>query len=270
MNDRFEPMSAVVDDQSVSAVAAKPLHSIGGIVLATFFGGPFGGSVAMALNYSRLKSPAAARLSWITGLVASTAYFFAITTIPDKILDSLPNLIFIIPQLIAVYLAANHFQSAQIVEHERAGGAIASGWRSCGVGLLSLPVSLAVFFGVVFLAFPAPGTLFQSGNDELFYTGDATVDDAKRLAEALKEVGYFGGDGVSVDLSESEGHQTVTFVVQDGAWNDNELIEAFQQIGLILLEHGFADPITIQLSDELVEVQKTLTVTRPPEETPPI
>lgn len=269
MDQSIEPSPAVANERTATVAVSKPLHSIGGIVLATFFGGPFGGSVAMALNYSRLGSPAASRLTWIIGLVASTVYFSAITVIPQSVLDSLPNFLFIIPQLVALYLAASYFQTEQIQEHERAGGAIASGWRSCGLGLLALPVSLAVFFGVLIFAYPAPGTLFQSENDELFYTGDATVEDAKRLAGVLKEAGYFGGDGVSVVLSESEGRQTVTFVVQDGAWNDNQLIDAFQQMGHIILDHDFDEPLTIELSNELMEVQKTLTVTRPQEEPPP-
>lgn len=270
MSHNNELASVFAEDQSAAAITTKPLYSIGGIVLATFFGGPFGGSVAMALNYSRMQSPAAARLSWITGLIASTVYFFVITAIPENVLDSLPNLLLIIPQLIAVYLAASYFQSAQLTEHERAGGRMASGWKSCGIGLLSLPVSLAVLFGVLLLAYPSPGTRFPSENDEIFYTGDATAEDAARLANALKEVGYFGGEGVSVVLSESDDRQTITFVVQDGAWNDNELIEAFQQVGREILEHDFAEPLTVELCNDLMEVQKTITVTREREEAPPI
>lgn len=240
---------------------SRPLHSTGGIVLATFFGGPLGGSVALAINYSRLGFPSSSRASWLVGLIASAAYFFAITRLPDAALDAIPNLVFIVPQLFGMYVIANWLQGRTIADHLQNGGTLCSGWKSCGLGLLCLPVSLAVLAGVVLLAFQGPGTLYQSGNDEIFYAGEATQDDAERLAAVLRDCGYFGNDGVTVVLSESTGHHTIQFVVQDGAWNDPDVTNGIRVIAWDIITGGFSDPLTVELCDETLTVKKSITVT---------
>ncbi|MBL8810883.1 MAG: hypothetical protein JNM43_11955 [Planctomycetaceae bacterium] len=244
-----------------TAQDSRPLHSAGGIVLATFLGGPFGGSVALAINYSRLGSPGASRASWLVGLIASAAYFFAITRIPNSVLDSIPNLVFIAPQLLAMFLIANWLQGRLITDHQQNGGQLCSGWKSCGIGLLCLPVSLAVLAGVVLLALAGLGTHYQSGNDEIFYSGEATEEDAARLAAVLRQSGYFGGDGVSVVLSETAGRHTVQFVVQDGAWNDPEVNNGIRVIARDIISGGFSDPLIVEFCDDTLAVRNTMTVT---------
>ncbi len=247
---------------------SRPLHSTGGVVLATFPGGPFGGSVALAVNYSRLGFPSSSRASWLVGLIASAAYFFAIIRIPDAVLDAIPNLVFIVPQLFVMYVIANWLQGRTIADHLRNGGTHCSGWKSCGLGLLCLPVSLAMLAGVVLLSFPAPGTLYQSGNDEIYYGGEATQDDAERLASVLGDCGFFGNQGVTVVLSESTGQHTIQFVVQDGAWNDPDVTNGIREIARDIITGGFSDPLTVELCDDTLSVQNSFTVTASEVEAP--
>ena len=55
--------------------------------------------------------------------------------------------------------------------------------------------------------------------DEVFYSGSATKDQATALGNALKGDGYFQDKGVTVLLDKESSGTTISFVVKDGFWN---------------------------------------------------
>ena len=181
-----------------------------------------------------------------------------IFAIPEDV--NIPNKGFYIPQLIIVYAIANTIQGHHIRRHIRDGGTVASAWRSVGIGLLCLPLVLGAVFGVAFLLEPSFGTVVEFGNDEVYYAGDATEDDARKLAGILKDIEFFGAGGASVRLESSSGQYTVSFVLVENAWDDPEIVDAFRDIGHSLAESGFSKPLTIQLCDDDFAAQEILTI----------
>lgn len=141
--------------------------------------------------------------------------------------------------------------------------ASASGWGSVGIGLLCLPFAFAVIFSVYDEAFPVEesyGTVVKFGNDEIYFTGDATEEDAQKLARVLQEIQFFGSGEASVKIDSSAARYTISFVLADKAWKDSEIVDAFKDIGRSLVKSGFATPLTIKLCNDHFESRETLVI----------
>jgi hypothetical protein len=234
------------------------LHPVRGVVWAAFWGSLIAAGIIMAINYSRMGRHAAARITVVVAVMATAALCALIFAIPEDV--DIPNSAFVIPQLIVAYAIANALQGDDIRDHSAQGGIVASAWPSVGIGLLCLPFVLGAIFGIAFLVEPSYGTVIEFGNDEVYYAGDATEEDARELARVLQEVGCFGSGGVSVRLESSSARYTVSFVLVEDAWDDPEIVLAFSDIGNTLTESGLPTPLVIQLCDECFAVQKTLTI----------
>ncbi len=110
---------------------------------------------------------------------------------------------------------------------------------------------------------PSFGTVVEFGNDEVYYSGDATEADARKLAGVLREIEFFGTGGASVRLESSSGRHTVSFVLGDNAWDDAETVDAFRDIGRTLAETAFSPPLKIQLCDEYFTPHEAITIPSP-------
>jgi len=243
-------------------VKSFTLHPVRGVVWAAFWGTPVAAGIVMAINYSRLGKKTAALLAVAIAVVATLALIAVLAVIPEDL--NIPNFVFIVPQLIAVYLIANALQGDLIRSHAGRGGAVASAWASVGVGLLCLVLGLGAIvgigLGIAYLLEPYSGEVVEFGNDEVYYSGEATEEDARKLAEVLREIGFFGSDGASVMVESSSGQYTISFVLVEDAWEDPAVVNELRGIGRTLVESGFPTPLTIELCDGFFAVQKVLEV----------
>ncbi|MEM1211545.1 MAG: hypothetical protein AAGI68_04525 [Planctomycetota bacterium] len=249
----FVPTSASVDDGP-----AFTLHPTRGVVWAAFWGSFIAAGIVMAINFARIGEKAAAWTTVAVGFVTTIAVFALVFVLPDSL--PVPDIVFVIPQLIAVYLIANALQGKTIQAHADAGGDVASAWPSAGIGLLCLPFVVAGVFGAALLFEQSFGTKIEFGEDEIYIAGEATEADARKLATALEEVGFFANAGVSVRIETIAGNTTVSFILIDNAWEDPEMVTAFRELGGTLTEAGFPKPLTLELCDGYFEPQKTLTI----------
>src|SRR6202035_5702847 len=105
------------------------------------------------------------------------------------------------------------------------GGCLASKGLAFGLGLLFLAAIFAVAFAFVSLsARAADGSKLLIGvNDEIYYFGSATREDAQALGSALKQSGFLTDRGVSAFLAKDNGSTIISFVAKEGAWNDPSL-----------------------------------------------
>ena len=253
-------MSSPTWNEPVPQRSSYKFHPVRGIVWAAFWGTPVAAGVVMAINYARSGQGKKAWVALLVGLLATAALFFTIFMIPDERLDKIPSLVFLAPQLILAYLCAKVFQSRMIDDHEASGGFVASGWPSVGIGFLCLPLVLAMLFGVVYLTEPSMGTHVAFGEDEIYYSGDATESDARVLASALREAEFFGTGGASVALKKESGQFTVSFVLVDDAWHEAETVDALKLMMRDAGSDALTLPLTMQLCDEYFEIKKTVTV----------
>ena len=196
----------------------------------------------------------------LLGAGATIALFGFLFVIPEDVLDRIPNAVFVVPQLVLVYLFAKSLQNELIEQHISNGGGIASAWRSVGIGLLCLPVAGSFFLGAAFLLEPSFGTVVAFGNDEIYYAGEATEDDARKLAGVMKEMEFFDSAGASVRLQASSGQYTVSFVLIENAWQDIQVVEGFRNIGKTLAQSGFPKPLEIHLCDDYFVAKEVIRI----------
>jgi len=96
--------------------------------------------------------------------------------------------------------------------------------------------------------------------DEVIYSGTATQDQATALGNALKTDGYFQDRGVTVLLDMGAGGTTISFVVQDGYWNQAGALSSFEEVVREVASSVGGLPVKLQLMDTKQDVEKTSTV----------
>ncbi len=105
------------------------------------------------------------------------------------------------------------------------------------------------------------GTTVTIGTkDQVIYSGTATQDQATALGNALKTDEYFQDRGVSVLLDMGAGGTTISFVVQDGYWNQAGALASFEEIVREVASAVGGLPVKLQLMDSKQDVEKTSTV----------
>lgn len=251
------------------APSARPLHPLSGVVVATFLGTPIAGSIVIALSLWRLGRKTAAWVVVSAIMLLTIGFFILLFVMPE---NNIPNTAYTVPQLVIMYLLGKQLYGRQLLKQERARGPVASTWKGAGIGLLCLLVVVPVVLVGAFLhegvgfadlggLLVDHGTLVEFADDEVYFDGDATREDANKLAGALKELDFFGsGGGVTVRIRR-EGSQTIiSFVLIDGAWDDETTVDEFHQIGVGLNEAGFDPPLSIELCDDVLRVHRSFDI----------
>ena len=208
----------------------------------------------MALNYRRMgETGAAARVVGggvlLTGL--SMLLGFAVPSGASAPVG--------IAVLFGMVYGAKALQGADVEQHTRLGGKLASRWTAFGVGLAVLvPIVLAIF---LYVTAGKPSTKVVIGTkDQVYYSGAAKEQDAKALGQALKSHGYFQDKGVAALVSKANDVFTVSFVVKEGYWDDPKNVEGFEELGRQIATAIGGLPINVRLVNSRLEVKKEVTV----------
>ena len=96
--------------------------------------------------------------------------------------------------------------------------------------------------------------------DEVRYSGTATEAEAKALGESLKTQGYLADKGVTVVLAKGSGGTTVGFVVQEGAWDNDDNYPAFEHMVRTAGPAVGGLPVKLQYMNSKLEVKKDTVV----------
>jgi hypothetical protein len=236
------------------------LYRLKAVVWATFFGTVLGGGVIMAINYSRLGRRRACAAMLVCTALASLVVIWVAAVLPAD--HPLLGLLFTGAQLAVVYVIARGLQGHAIESNP--GGRFVSTWWAVGIGLICLLVAGG---GIVALAWASGATSLDDGGlvtfnaaDEVYYVGEATWSDAEYLGATLTDEEYFGQAGATVRIAADSGVYTVSFVLRDGAWEDQVTRDAFQAFGGRIADDRFGRPLVIELCDEMLEPHVTLRV----------
>ncbi len=247
------------DEGELLAASRYKLYSVGAVMLATFLGSPVAGCVLLAINYWRVGRKSAAWTIAVAGLFASMGVFAAAAVLPEDV----PNMLFVLIQLLAMYFAATGLQQTLISQHRRDGGRMASKWAAAGISILVVAGVGALFVvGLVLIELGELGSHYEvTPNEEIYYSGDADRDDARRLARCLQEEEYFDDSSeATVLMSESDGETTISFVVTEDAWDDPSVVEYYEELGGQVADDGFGRPLVVELLDDEMELQKTVVI----------
>jgi hypothetical protein len=91
--------------------------------------------------------------------------------------------------------------------------------------------------------------------DQIIYSGQATQAQATALGNALKQAGYLQDRGVSVLLNIGANGTVISYVVQDGVWNNPAMVTDFETItrGVASTVGGLPIDMRLVNSTEVVE-----------------
>jgi hypothetical protein len=225
------------------------------VLIAAFLGSPIAGATLMSLNYRRMGDREKTVTVLILGVVATV-----LGAVIGYLVPSSSSIVVGILFALGTRSAANYWQGAAIAQHEARGGQLSSRWAATGVGLAFLAVfSTIVIVGALGLG--GQHRVLIGTNDEVFYLGSATKQDAQALGEALKTAGYFKDLGFAVVLSKDQDGTAISFVVKEGAWDDPQMALGFQQIGRQLAPAVGGLPIKVRLINSLRQTKKEFTLT---------
>lgn len=131
-------------------MTGNPIYKTAHIQLATFVGGPMAIIYVIAENYKQLGSPEKIRKTWILGIAAFILFVGIALSIPRE--WHIPTLV--IPLLSLSFGAAimQATQGAAIKNHIEEGGQVFSLWRSLGIGVVSLLMTILLITLVAFIA----------------------------------------------------------------------------------------------------------------------
>ncbi len=125
------------------------LYTLGQIGVATYLGGPIAGCYLVSENFKHFDNTRLANKIQIIGIVSTFLLFAGILLVPERIMDSIPNMV--IP-LIYTALIAGYAQKSQgetIKESLAIGYQKYSGWRVAGVSLGFLFLELLYIIALV-------------------------------------------------------------------------------------------------------------------------
>jgi hypothetical protein len=238
---------------------AYRLYDANAVTLAAFLGTPVIGGALMAVNYQRLGQRGKAVTTLMAAVVVTALAILIGWNIPQG--ASFPIALALV---FAMKFSARSLQGAAVRKHVEEGGKLESKGLSAALGL----GFSAALFGMIFLIVTQQvkaetGPSIQIGaNDEVYYAGRATKDQAQALGNALKESGYFRDEGADVFLANKADGTSLSFIVKAGSWDDPAMVGAFEVIGqqVAPLIGGF--PIQIKLMDRERAVMAESTVGR--------
>lgn len=249
-----------LDDQG-RLVPAYGLYTVKGVTWATFFGSPLAGGIVMAINYGRLGLHDAQRKAIVWSVLGTLVLCGILLLIPEDL--PIPNSVFYLPQIALMYGIAHSLQGPVIDLHRKRGGVLVSVWRAIGIGCICLIGIAGSVLGVVFaIESYQRGTVINFNvNDDVYYSGQATEQDALLLGKFLTEYGYFGDlSGASVQIKTSSDRYAISFVLIENAWEEAEVIRYYEILGNDLANAHFGRPLTIHLCDEYFDSQRSLRI----------
>jgi len=134
------------------------LFKVSGIGLATFLGSLLAGGLLMAMNFRALGQPEKARKTILYSIAAFAGVIVVMFVLPE----SIPGVVFLIPQVVAMVQLAKQYQQSQINERRMRGIPTRSNWAAAGISLLVF-LALMLLAIAAFLGWEALGVgVFQS------------------------------------------------------------------------------------------------------------
>jgi hypothetical protein len=119
---------------------------------------------------------------------------------------------------------------------------------------------LVVVIGAVVYVYQYRKIVVIGAKDQVIYSGLATEASAMALGNALKSDEYFRDRGSSVLLNKGIGSTTISFVVQDGVWNQAGMLSSFEELAREVAPTVGGLPVQVRLVDSKMEVEETSTV----------
>ena len=130
----------------------KKFFSQRAISITTYFGGPLAAGILIRENYKSLEKEKQGINALIIGIVSTILVFVGLFSIPENIIDKIPNALIPLIYTGIIYLIVEKIQGKELKFHKKNNGEFYSGWKAAGIGAISLGIILASIFLVAFIA----------------------------------------------------------------------------------------------------------------------
>ena len=119
------------------------------IWVGTFLGGPLVAGYLISENFKVFDQQEKARKAWIYSIIVTAIVFGGVFLIPDNV--KVPNQIIPLIYTFIAYQFVQIYQKAKITTHINAGGQVYSWWRTIGVALIGLLITVIIVFSIAML-----------------------------------------------------------------------------------------------------------------------
>lgn len=121
------------------------------IMIATYFGGPLAAGYLARQNFINLGKEKYGKYSMIIGIISTILIVAGIFSIPENIIDKIPNVL--IPAIYTgiIYLVIEKFQGKELKEHQNLNGEFYSAWKAVRIGAICMVFLLGGIFGYILL-----------------------------------------------------------------------------------------------------------------------
>ena len=163
----------------------KKFYSQKAISIATYFGGPLAAGYLIKKNFEVLNQPDNGQKSLIIGIISTLLLFAGIFSIPEPIIDKIPQPVIPLIYTGIIYLIVEKLQGKKLQEHKDSGGDFHSGWKAAGVGA----IAMIILFGFMMIAGFIAGDLSTKNVDFDYVAYDKEV--AKFVDNENKAISVF-------------------------------------------------------------------------------
>jgi hypothetical protein len=244
-------MSSIAVETLREPAPSYALYDANAVGIGTFFGSPVVGCTLMALNYRRLGQERNAVIAFVVGIAVTGLAILIGWNLPQA-----ASSLIALALVFATRMSAQSLQGAIVKNHVERGGQLGSRWTAFWFGIAFLAILFAVIFAVVYISNQRTGVVIGT-KDEVFYSGTATRSDAQALGNALKSIGFLTDKGANVFLVKGKDGTIVSYVVQDGTWNNPTMVADFEQITRQEAPTVGGLPITLRLINTSLVVEKS-------------
>jgi hypothetical protein len=267
--DEVEQQETEHEEMDLAFGSQKPpppyhLFSIFGIVLTSASVEFLGLSVALAINYWRAGHKATAVGTVLVGAVMMAALYVFKNSLPYEWYGYM-TFVVVPPIVFASYHIATWLQAGMIRKHVWQGGGLID-WRwSIALSAVLFPANMLINVSValpirLWQNYQQLGTHLAYSQDEIYIAGEATQEDADRLAVDLKTLKVFGQNGASVRLNRANGVWEVSFIVPQKTFSDPNSDNEAREEGEKLAAGALSKPLVVHLCDHGFEMKRTVKI----------
>lgn len=139
-------------EQEITQKADIKLYSLKAISVATYLGGPLAAGILARRNFYNLGNEQAGKHAMVLGIISTLVIFGIIFSIPDAIIDKVPNALIPLIYTLVIYWVIEKTQGAQIKEHEKNKQRFYSNWRAAGIALACSAILVASVFTYAYIS----------------------------------------------------------------------------------------------------------------------
>lgn len=125
---------------------SKKFYSQTAITIATYFGGPLAAGYLVKKNYDTLEQPENGKKALIIGIVSTILLFIGLFSIPEPIIDKMPNALIPLIYTGIIYWIVEKLHGEILKSHKESGGEFYSGWKAAGIGAIAMLILTAGIF----------------------------------------------------------------------------------------------------------------------------